>query len=750
MHNAQEHQTDVANFGSLPNQPFAGGNGAAAGGNSVFEMHQLLNETFNGWQSDQVDEESPAGACMRPLLAALEWAGCSRHLAEALPHFDRVHNVQGLRSVLEKINFESSARPIALKDVRENILPCLFEAKDASLMVIYSIDASGMLSVFDANTKEFVSIEPSDLAGTAYIFRSIDQSQQREENKSVGWIQALLFKFRKSIVTLFMLSFFVNFLALSLPVYIMTVYDKAIGTKSLLTLGSLFAGIAIIVTCELLLRVVRGRALTYLGTRVEYLIVSRVFQQLMCMPISMTENATIGSQLTRFKQFEGIRDLFSGALANALLDLPFLIVFIAAVFVIGGPLGFVPIGLIAVYCALAFFALPLVRANLRKAGKARSDRRSFLMEMTGKYRTLQDNSTNDVWLKRFEDINSKHMVSNFRAQQLSSVVQTVSQSLTMIAGTATLCIGTLMTLEGAMTMGALVATTALVWRGLSPLQSAFLGLNQIGTAVESFRQIDLLLKIPPEREQGALPSLPRRFEGKVSIHSAGLRYPGCTEPSLRGVSLKATKGELIAITGANGSGKSTLLKVIAGLYKLQVGAIQIDDVDIRQIDAAVLRQGLGYMPQKSTFIYGTIAQNIKLADPTATAEAIEAALETVGAMDEVRQLPDGIHTRLRGMHEKRFSSVFLRQIALARAVVKKSPIYLLDEPDSESDAASNERLIQMLKNMQGKTTVFLTTSRPDLIKHFDRVVVLEDGRVATEGAPKQVLPILLKQIAKAS
>ncbi len=716
------------------------GHGGGSDSNAVHRLHALLKASFGQCYDHQIDEQTAAGACLRPLLAALHWTGQARHLAEALPHFDLVHDIEGLRIVLARVNYKSTTERMSLDRIHKDMLPCLFEAADRPLMVVVSMESDGRLLVFDSFEKDFRTIDPDGDMGVAYLFKAIDGAQEKIAEASSGWVQTLFAKFHRTFFVLFGLSLMIKVLALAVPIYIMSVYELAIGTKSPLTLASLCAGIGLIVMVELQLRNLRGRALAYLGTRIENVIAIRVFQRLLYMPIALTETASSSSHLTRFRQFEGIRELFSGTLANALLDLPFLIVFVVAVFVIGGPLGYVPVVLIGLYLAMAVVTIPLAKSLLRDNGAIRARRRNFLMELTSKHRGIRDNNAGRVWLRRFEGLTSQYLLSQFKLHQFNMIVQTLAQAFAVAAGAATIGIGTMMAIGGDLSMGALIATTALVWRGLSPLQVTFLGLNQVGQAIESFKQINRLFRLPQERNPGSLPTHSRSFLGNISLQNGSIRYSSEGQGALRNVTLKAKAGELIAVTGPSGAGKSTLLKVLAGLHRLQAGALLFDELDIRQFDVAEIRQNVGYVPQQSGLFYGTIAQNIKLAHPMATSEDVERALAAVGALEEVHQLPDGIHTRLQGHSEYRLSSGLLQQISLARAFVKNVGIYLLDEPGTALDRNGDLALMRLLEARKGQATTILVTHRPSHMWMADRVIVLQDGAVIADGSPEKIVP----------
>ena len=713
-------------------------------GSPVHHLQQMVERIYLADASDQVNEDSPAGACLRPLLAALNWTGEAKHLREALPHFDSVSKIDGLRAVLAKLNYDTRLFKVGQgTQVRRNMLPCLCAPDPHNLWIILTIEEDGRYLIFDGKQQEFRTVDAVQARGDFYLISAIDVEAEQKSVIRYGWFQTIVRKFKKTIALLFVLTFAINVLALSVPLYIMNVYDKAIGSKSLMTLGYFAAGIAIAMAADLLFRNIRGGVLAYLGTRIEALLAIDAFQQLLNLPISMTETAPIGAQITRLKQFESIRDAFTGPLAAAILDIPFFIVFLIAIFVIAGPLGWLPVALVFLYLCMAAVTVPLTRAHVASAGEARSQVRDFLMELTNRYRGVRDNGGEDVWLKRFGALSSKFLIRQSQAQRSNFIVQTIAQALVMIAGAATVGIGTLLVMFNQLSAGALIAVMALVWRILSPLQAAFLSLNHVSQVIDSIKQVNHLMRITPERQTGQLPSFYRNFKGKLSFSGVGFRYNARSEPALRGINLEIKAGEIIAITGASGVGKSTLLNIITRLYQPQAGSVLLDDLDIRQIDIGELRAAIGFTSQKPQFFYGTIAQNLKLAHPTATQADMEKIFRELGAWETIQNLEDGLDTRLQGSHTARFPNGFFQQLTLARAFIKDAPIYLLDEPGSNLDRSADEALMNKLISLRGKSTVIMITHRPSHMRLADRVVVMNQGMIAADGPPDQILASLL-------
>ncbi len=714
-------------------------------------LQQQLEKTYATRGLIDFDDSTAAAACLKPLLSALDWSGETRHLEEALPHFEQIRDIEDLRALLARLNYHTRSHKVALKRVGAAMLPCLFEPhEERALMVLLAQEEDGRLLCFDGASKTFKHLSADDTAGNAYIIKPIDRQQDAQTSQKYGWIQGLVGNLRGLFTTLFVLTFFINLAALAVPVYVMMVYDKAISAKSLSTLFYLFCGIAIIVVAEVCLRMVRTRTIAFLGARFESLLSIGAFEKLLNMPAGLTESASISAQITRLRQFEGIREIFTGSLGNAIFDLPFAAVFLVAIFVIGGPIGFIPMALLVTFLAMTAITIPLTRSNIRRAGEAKSQQRNFLMELTQKHETVRLHAAEDIWINRCKSISSEYLRRQFKAHQLNTILQVISQALVMVAGVATIGMGALQVLWGSLSVGALVAIVALVWRLLSPLQAVFLGLNRIGRTLETLRQINSMMQLKTERNLGHVPTYFRRFKGDIEMIGVGFRYSALAEPALRGLSLTIPARQVVAITGESGAGKSTLLKLVANLYQPQVGVVRIDGLDIRQIDTGELRQGVGYAPQRAEFFYGTIAQNFKLADPGVTTQDMEAALRDAGASENVTKLPYGLDSRLSALDRRNLPGAFLQQLILARAYVKDSPIVLLDDPGSRLDMAGDSALIAKLEALKGKATVLLVTHRPSHMRAADRVIVLKDGLVAGDGPPEEIVPALLETVKKSN
>ncbi|KAA5599002.1 peptidase domain-containing ABC transporter [Blastochloris sulfoviridis] len=699
-----------------------------------------------GTGGDPVDEieaivapATAAEACLAPLLAALGWAGDARTVREALPYFERVADIEDLRSVLARLGFASNARRLKAGRLHDDMLPALLESDTGALSVIIDRNADGTLAVFEGDSRESRNVGPAALKGTLFpVCRlSADESDATQTQKN--WFGTVISHFKPAIAGAIALSFLINVAALAVPFFVIQIYDFGIGTRSADIVFLLAAGTGIVLATDLALRYIRARMIAYFGARIDALSAMAAFSQLLQMPISMVETAPIGTQVARLRQFETLRDTFTGALVTAIIDIPFVVVFLIAIAIWGGHLVWVPASLLVVFALMSAVTLPLLKHRTNAAGDVRQRLQLLLREILGKRQAIRDLNAESIWIARHRDLLVEWARKNRRLQFLNSVLQNLAQALASLAGVATLLFGTLSVMNGTMSPGALVGAMALVWRVMSPLQTTFLFSSRLEQALQTYQQLNRLMTIKGEHAPLGTRSFRREFGGQLTLNRLVFRYPRRTEPALRGVQLQVKPGEVIAITGPSGAGKSTLLKLILGLYPPLGGAVLVDGLDLRQIPAADWRSAVAYLPPKPHFFYGTIAQNLRLAQPDATDAEIVAALAAAGVDVSHPLLPEGIETRLTSNRLEQLSEPMKQGIGLARCFVKTAPVYLLDNPAASMDSAAAAAFMARISALKGTATVIMVTFRPAFMRLANRVVVLNEGLIIADGPPDKII-----------
>ncbi len=684
--------------------------------------------------SPQTDFE----ATISPLMELLGWAGELRRVREALPHFDRVHNIEMLRAFLARLDYETSYQYVDLEFMRADLLPCICEL-DSTLYLVSEKAANGTLLAFNAKTRAWMNIAPDRMSGDVLTIRKASRNDREMLKMQQNWLGAVIARFKPIIGMAILLSFLINVAALCVPFFVVHVYDLGIASRSGLVVFYLAIGAGIVILGDLSLRYIRARVMAYFGSRVDALIGMTAFQQLVQMPISMVESAQIGTQISRLRQFESMRDTFIGSLATAIIDIPFVAVFLVTIAYFGGHLVWVPVSLLTIFVVLSFITLPLVKSSSNELGDVKQRLQLLVREIVGMRQIIRDMNVENVWAERHRELLDEWSRKSQRALFISNMTQNIAQALVSISGIATLTLGAIWVMSGAMTPGALVGAMALVWRVLSPLQTTYLSITRLEQALQTITQINRLMSIPTEFETRGIKSFHRSFGGNVTLSRLVFRYPRRIEPALRGIQVQIKAGEVIAITGTSGSGKTTLLKLILGLYPPMGGAVLADGLDLRQIAPAEWRSSVAFLPEQIHFYYGTIAQNMRLACPDASDAQLTEALKAAGVDLQSALLPDGIETRLTSSRLESLPDAVKQSIALARCFLKQSPLYLLDNPGANVDQAGAAAMVKKINELKGRSTIILTTFRPAYMRLADRVIVLNEGLVVADGPPDDII-----------
>lgn len=689
---------------------------------------------------------SDLAACLLPLLTALGWHGHPRHIAEALPHFSDTLDITSFRNVMADLRYSSRPMQLSQDQVDPRLFPCLFLPDDGAAVVLLRADSDGVF-LFDGQTGVVRHIAFDPRPGTAYFFSPAEDAEwQTQRRAQVGWFRTVLERFRGMVGQAFLTTLALNLLALAAPLYVMTVYDKVVSSGSREMLAFFTFGVLIVLFSDAMLRNVRARMVAFLGARLEFIVGNAVFQRLLYLPAGFTERATIGAQIARIKDFEVVRDFFTGPLATVLFELPFFFLYVVLLGIIGGVLAWIPLLAILLFFVLGTLSAPAMRASVSLAGRAGSRRNEFVIETLGKMRVLKFLGAERLWVERYRDVSAKAAMASFRNAQLSARIAVYSQAIVVGSGLTALAVGVEQVFVNKMTVGALIAGMILVWRVLSPIQVAFLALARVEQIRTSIRQINALMNLKPERDPNVMVSPLRRLRGRVSFSRVSLRYTSDADPALVGVTFDVAPGEVVAVIGRNGSGKSTMLKLLAGLYLPQAGSIRIDGMDIRQVDPIELRHAIAYVPQICHLFFGTIAQNLRLAQPTATHEDLEMACQTAEVWDDIQKLPQGLETRVGDGRSEQISASMMQRLALARAYLKQASIVLFDEPVNGLDMQGDQAFVRAIERMRGKATVFVVTHRPSHIRLADGILLFDGGYLRLSGPAKDVLPKIPKDL----
>lgn len=699
-------------------------------------------------RSNNIEEfsaESPYAACLFPILRAFGKETITRELLEAMPHFAQSIDLIDLRNILVNLGYESDPRATNIQDIRAELYPALFVATTGDILVL--CDHQGdTIRYFDAGLNEYRT-DPVDVlskAGTAYLFTDKSPTHGvKQQHSTADWFSLLAARFKKYVRHLLLMTFVINITALFVPIFIMIIYDKVIGAKSLENLPLILSGVVILIASDLILRYQKAKLLGAIAGRLDYLIGVETFKQLLFLPPIFTERSTVAAQLSRLSQFDSLRDFFTGPSAGFVLEIPFIVLFLLAVFLLAGPVALVPLLMVGLYIFIGLVSQSSLRGKIIRSGKARTDKQAMLMQTFDGRREIKAIGGETVWKERFREVSGEAVRSNYDTFVANAFMSNLSQSLMTLCGMSVLAFGALMVMEGTMSIGALIATMTLTWRVLTPLQGIFLSYSKLQQMLKSIKQINNLMRLKVEKDESNTDLVESKIQGNLRLDRVSFRYESDRDPALLGVSFDVKPGEMIAVVGYTGSGKSTLLKLIAGMYRPQAGALLLDGIDLRQLNAMELRRSMAYVPQEIKLFHGTIAQNLRLNNSMATDSMLEKAAQKAGILDDIMRLPEGFDTRIGDQSANRYPPGFLRSLSIARAFSSESEVVLLDEPGASLDGESDARFMQHLAKLRGSHTVVMVSHRPSHIRLADKAVLLDQGSVKYAGTPDRAIEIMM-------
>jgi ATP-binding cassette subfamily C protein/ATP-binding cassette subfamily C protein LapB len=691
---------------------------------------------------EEILEHNDLTAMLGAILAATGWSGTSEHLAEALPHMAGAPDITGLRNTLANLGYRTRHDSAPGATLRPDELPVVLLPRRKPAVLLF-IDAAGQARRYVAGQAQPDVIDRLDTGG-AGLLRIMRAEPPRTRTAREGFTLTLLRRFRPALPALLLASLMLALLALAVPFFTQAMFDMLIAGRTAQPMPMLLSGLAAALAFEAMFRALRMRILARIGARIDSLMSCATLEQLLGLPLSLTERVGISAQVARVRDFSTVREFFTGSLAMAALDAPFALLLVLVLALVGGAVALAPLAA-AVAFGLLFL---LVRVRMRKGvaalAVAAQERDQITAEILAAMRLLRATGSTGVWASRHAAVSAEAVLASARITVLGTAVAAIGQAITGLAALAAIAIGVHAVLAGQMSAGALIATMMVIWRVLGPLQMVFTLLSRWEQVRTSMRQADQMMAIAPEREPGSRVRPAGTIRGDVVLSRVSLRYLPQAEPALLGVSLEVKAGQMIAVTGASGSGKTTLLLTIMGLHRPTAGTVRIDGFDIRRFDPVELRRAVAYAPAMPQLLYGTIAQNLLLANRAATRAELLAAARLTGLDRMVGRLPDGFETRVKDNAAATLPDSLLARLSLTRALLRPAPIVLLDEPASGLDDEGSAALLRAIDRLRGRATLFVVTHRPSHTAMADRVLRLQDGELSElpRRPPPAAVPIL--------
>lgn len=644
-----------------------------------------------------------------------------------------------------------------IADTKQMNLPAVLLLKDRQAVVMLSPVKSGQVDVATTdNLDGIVTVPLADLeaqfTGTMLVVRPKIRLDTRSSDVTDApprnWFWGEVVRYTPVYIEVVLAALMLNLFTIASSIFAMQVYDRVVPNKAEETLWVLALGIVIIYVADFMLRTMRAYFLDRAGKALDRKVSSSIFAHILQLKMAAGPQSA-GAFASNVQQYETLRDFFTSATLSALVDLPFVLVFLAIIFLVAGPVVTVPAVLIpTVILVSVLVQFPMKRA-IERSYRESAQKHATLVEAINGLDMIKATSSEGQLQRDWDG----YVAASSSSAMTSKLWSTLGINFVMLASnlatTGVILWGCYRIFESSvpdsnvhMTTGALIAASMLTGRAMAPLGQIAGLIIRFHQSWTSLKGLNRLMELPVERPRGKVFIRRPRIEGAIEFRNVQFKYPGAQTAALDGVSFKIQPGERVGILGRIGSGKTTIERLILGLYEPNEGAVLVDGTDIRQLDPTDLRQNIGCVLQDPHLFFGSVKDNITLGAPYVDEASVIRAATMAGVDQFVRQHPLGYDMPV-GENGRMLSGGQRQAVAVARALLLNPQILMFDEPTSSMDNSTEAAFKQRLGAIAKGRTIVLVTHRHSMLALVDRLIVLDRGKVVADGPKAGVLEALM-------
>ena len=558
------------------------------------------------------------------------------------------------------------------------------------------------------------------------------------------WLVEPMLQNRSTYMKVAVAAALINTFGLVTSIFTMTVYDRVLPNNATTSLAGLTIGLLFVIFFDFALRTLRSYFVDIAGANVDRDVGDSAFRKLIAMRLDNKRGST-GALAGTLRELETLRDFFASASLSAFIDVPFILLSLAVVALIGGWVVVVPLLMVPLVVIAGVVTFPAMDRLATESMNEKLHKQSVLVEAIGGIETVKATGAGNLLTRRWLQAIDMQSELGTRQRLIASLSTNVANAAQTMSYAGVIVIGVLMVENRELTTGGLIACSLLSSRAVAPLGQIAQLLSRLTASRTAYRTLNQFMQQPHENEGDGKIRL-NRIEGRVEFRDVSFKYPGAKDYALEHVNLKIEPGERVGILGRVGSGKSTIARLALGLYEPAEGLVLLDGSDLNEIDSVSMRQHIGSALQESVLLTGSIRENITLEHPHIDDDEMIRASQLAGAHDFVSRITNGYNVKLSDRGES-LSGGQRQSIALARALAGKPRLLIFDEPTSSMDAQSEQALIQRLKEETKDRTMIIITHRTPMLSLCTRIILIQDGKIQMDGPRDAVLQKLSRPAA---
>ncbi|MEG3768054.1 type I secretion system permease/ATPase [Alteromonas sp. 14N.309.X.WAT.G.H12] len=646
-----------------------------------------------------------------------------------------------------RLGLTSKTTKRELSQINLALLPAILILKNEKACILhsYNADIQTVEVVFPDSSDAVESLDVSEFEAeyTQYVIfvrpthRAHHKQHIATQIDKNNWFWGVIKDVSPLYKDVIVASVFISLLSVALPLFVMNVYDRVVPNAAIETLWVLVVGVLLALMADFFLRMLRHFFVELAASRIDVTLSSALLQQVLGFKLKERPKSS-GAFVNRIQSFDAIKGFLNSVTLVSVVDLPFALLFLVIICFVD---MYLAIPILLGGTLLILYGL-YVQKTLESLSNAMSEitatKHGLLTEAMNAFEDVKFTGVQHhlqfEWEKQSIYLAKTNAKLRLAATSVSNLALYVQQSV----GVVIILIGVYLIIDGQITQGGLIAAYLLSSRAMGPLSMAASILAQYHQAKTALSNLDDLMSREQDINADKKWTVHQPFSKEIEFKQVSFSYPEQRVAALSQLSLTIKAGEHVAILGKNGSGKTSINTLLMKGYSVTRGLLTIDGIDIEQYEPMALRKGIGYMPQQFNLLSGTLKENITAFDDEIDEAIIWEIIEACGMTDFVNNHPDGLNMQI-GENGQFLSGGRRQAVALARAMVRNPSIYLLDEPTSAMDSATEKQVCGLIKAKVANKTLLLVTHRQALLSLVDRIIVIDKGRCIADGARDEIL-----------
>jgi len=677
------------------------------------------------------------------LVGALSLSNCESHsLSEvAFPQPENsAEKIQPLKKQLSALGKENQVQiklsRLKFKKLDNQQVPLAFKQKSGGYVVLARLsDDQALIQIMGENNPSIISRDELAAQWSGDIIQVLGPALRFD----VSWFIPEFIRHRKLLGEVLFFSLMLQLLALVTPLFFQVVMDKVLVHNALVTLDVLVIVLVIVGIFEVVLKGIREYLFVHTSSRIDIRLGVKLFRHLLGLPLLYFKHRQVGAIITRVQELDSIRDFLTGSMLILCVDVLFTFVFFGVMYWISPILTLIVLVSLPFYFFLASWTTNPLQTRIEAQFQTAAINTSFLNESVSGAETVKSLAIEPQMQRKWEGQTQEMVSAGFNTQTLNGFISHCVMLLQKVTSVGIIWVGANLVMSLEITIGQLIAFNMMASHVSQPIAKLVELWQQFIQTRVAVDKLGDMLNLPTEQElANYYPATP--LDGNIELSNLSFRYQPNEPNVLNNIHLSIKAGESLGIVGPSGSGKSTLARVLMKLFIPSEGDLLLDGLPLSKFSPEYLRSQIGVVLQENYLFHQSVRENIALKDPSASLDDVVASAKLAGAHEFILQLPKGYDSIL-AEGGSSLSGGQRQRIAIARALMANPRILIFDEATSALDDKSQSLIQNNMKSICAGRTVITIAHRLTTVRHCDRIITLDKGRITESGNHDELLAL---------